>query len=226
MPKNVPLPIETKEIPPPGEEREKKPTGFTIQLPEEFKNRIPEEMQKKEEIPEESPVKEEIPEETSPKEEMPSDFKEENCVMVGDTKIEIKPTKLKYFRNKAASGYGIIKGVFKFCHPAKVIWTIVTSVDINMVGHIPVSDRIAMVSRAYDSMNTFLPDEHIACVRVEFAKGPLFVPFTRFPVVFTLTIDCAIISYIVSSSFVYADSLFGEIVDVRCFHGLIYYAFE
>jgi hypothetical protein len=31
--------------------------------------------------------------------------------MIGTQKIEIKPTKLKYFRNKAASAYGIIKAV-------------------------------------------------------------------------------------------------------------------
>jgi glutamate mutase epsilon subunit len=31
--------------------------------------------------------------------------------MIGGNKIEIKPTKLKYFRNKAASAYGVIKAV-------------------------------------------------------------------------------------------------------------------
>ena len=52
-----------------------------------------------------------VPNESPEKTEKPSDFVEENCVMVGDKKIEIKPTKLKYFRNKAASGYGIIKAI-------------------------------------------------------------------------------------------------------------------
>ena len=42
---------------------------------------------------------------------MPSDNNENNCVIVDGQKIEIKPTKLKYFRNKGASGYGIIKAV-------------------------------------------------------------------------------------------------------------------
>ena len=51
--------------------------------------------------------KKESPEKT----EKPSDVPEENCVMVGGKKIEIKPTKLKYFRNKAASAYGVIKAV-------------------------------------------------------------------------------------------------------------------
>ena len=51
------------------------------------------------------------PEVSPEKQEKPSDLLEENCVLVGDQKIEIKPTKLKYFRNKAASAYGIIKAV-------------------------------------------------------------------------------------------------------------------
>ena len=81
------------------------PTGFTIKL------NNPEESQPKENIPEEMKEKEDIPEESSEKKETPSDFKEENCVEVDGQKIEIKPTKLKYFRNKAASGYGVIKAV-------------------------------------------------------------------------------------------------------------------
>ena len=62
-------------------------------------------------VPEESKQLENTPEASPEKEEKPSDFLEENCVLVGENKIEIKPTKLKYFRNKAASAYGIIKVV-------------------------------------------------------------------------------------------------------------------
>ncbi len=62
-------------------------------------------------IPNESSQKETIPDASPEKEEKPSDFLEENCVLVGENKIEIKPTKLKYFRNKAASAYGVIKAV-------------------------------------------------------------------------------------------------------------------
>lgn len=62
-------------------------------------------------IPEESPKKENTPEASPEKAEKPSDQIEDNCVVIGDKKIEIKPTKLKYFRNKAASAYGIIKAV-------------------------------------------------------------------------------------------------------------------
>ena len=64
-----------------------------------------------EETPEESKLLEETPEETPPKTEMPSDLKLENCIEIDGQKIEIKPTKLKYFRNKGASAYGIIKAV-------------------------------------------------------------------------------------------------------------------
>lgn len=105
MPKTIPMPTAIKENPPPEAEKSKMPTGFTIKLdkPQEtkFKENIPEEMKEKEDLPEGSPEKK----------EMPSNLKEENCVEVDGQKIEIKPTKLKYFRNKAASGYGIIKTV-------------------------------------------------------------------------------------------------------------------
>ena len=64
-----------------------------------------------EETPDPSKHIETNPEVSQPKEEMPSDFNEENCVVVNGHKVEIKPTKLKYFRNKGASAYGIIKAV-------------------------------------------------------------------------------------------------------------------
>lgn len=62
-------------------------------------------------VPNETKQLTETPEATPRKEEMPSDVNEENCVYVNGKRIEIKPTKLKYFRNKAASAYGIIKTV-------------------------------------------------------------------------------------------------------------------
>jgi len=71
----------------------------------------PNESPKLDATPNETPKIEETPEASPSKEEKPSDLLEENCVMVGGKKIEIKPTKLKYFRNKAASAYGIIKVV-------------------------------------------------------------------------------------------------------------------
>ena len=62
-------------------------------------------------VPEQTEQIQTIPEVSPEKAEKPSDVIEENCVTIGDKKIELKPTKLKYFRNKAASAYGIIKAV-------------------------------------------------------------------------------------------------------------------
>lgn len=101
MPKPTPIPTVAKEIPPPEEDKTKKPTGFTIKYKDP----------RQPEIPEETKVMEDMPEAASENKELPSDLKEENCVEIDGQKIEIKPTKLKYFRNKSASGYGIIKAV-------------------------------------------------------------------------------------------------------------------
>lgn len=60
-------------------------------------------------VPTETELKEETPNASPEKQEKPSTVKEENCVIIGGVKIELKPTKLKYFRNKAASGYSLIK---------------------------------------------------------------------------------------------------------------------
>jgi len=86
---------------------------FNKEAPNDIKldKEQPEETPKLSIVPEESKQLEITPEASPEKEEKPSDFIEENCVMVGSKKVEIKPTKLKYFRNKAASAYGIIKAV-------------------------------------------------------------------------------------------------------------------
>ena len=77
----------------------------------ELKSENPEKIAELEETPDESKLVEIIPEASPEKEEKPSDFVDENCVIVNGKKIEIKPTKLKYFRNKAASAYGVIKAI-------------------------------------------------------------------------------------------------------------------
>ena len=86
---------------------------FNKEAPEksELKQDKPEETKKLETTPVKTNLIETVPEASPEKEEKPSDFIEENCVVVNDKKIEIKPTKLKYFRNKAASAFGIIKAV-------------------------------------------------------------------------------------------------------------------
>lgn len=106
MPKSIPLETPITEVPPiePLE---------TPDIPPEKKLKIvnPDQTELKDEIPEESPKIETTPEPSPNKEEMPSELNEENCVVVNGKKIEIKPTKLKYFRNKGASAYGIIKAI-------------------------------------------------------------------------------------------------------------------
>lgn len=102
MPK-LPNSTPVKDSPPPESEKSAMPFGFKIKTPEET--------QVINETPAETEEKKDTPEGTKEKEDLPSGLKEENCVVIGGNKIEIKPTKLKYFRNKAASGYGIIKNV-------------------------------------------------------------------------------------------------------------------
>ncbi len=62
-------------------------------------------------VPEQTALVDNTPEASPEKEEKPSTVIEENCVTIGENKIELKPTKLKYFRNKAASAYGLIKAI-------------------------------------------------------------------------------------------------------------------
>ena len=114
MPK-LPNPSPVKEMPDGFFEDKKTPNESELKnsQPSESPklNETPEESKKIETTPIESEKLEATPDASPEKTEMPSDFLEENCVMVGGKKIEIKPTKLKYFRNKAASAYGIIKAV-------------------------------------------------------------------------------------------------------------------
>lgn len=61
------------------------------------------------EQPEETEMNREAPEESKLNREPPEDFPKENCIKLGDDFIEIKPTKLKYFRNKMAASYSVLK---------------------------------------------------------------------------------------------------------------------
>jgi len=61
-------------------------------------------------VPQPTELKTETPAPSEEK-EMPSPVPEKDCVTIVDQKIQIKPTKLRYFRNKAASGYGLIKAI-------------------------------------------------------------------------------------------------------------------
>ena len=106
MPKPLPHQTPVNNSPPEETLEERKIPNKTDE-----KDKTPEESQLREDIPEESKQKETTPDPSPKKEEMPSDLNEENCVTIDGKKVEIKPTKLKYFRNKAASAYGIIKVV-------------------------------------------------------------------------------------------------------------------
>ena len=53
--------------------------------------------------------KKEVPEQTQLERELPKIEKEENCIKLGERMIEIKPTKLKYFRNRTVSIYSALK---------------------------------------------------------------------------------------------------------------------
>lgn len=61
------------------------------------------------EMPQERNEAMEIPEAKELDKEQPSVENEANCITLGGRKIEIKPTKLKYFRNRTASIYSAQK---------------------------------------------------------------------------------------------------------------------
>lgn len=52
-----------------------------------------------------------VPKESGLTKEAPETIPKENCVVIDGIEVEIKPTKLKYFRNKMASAYGVLKMV-------------------------------------------------------------------------------------------------------------------
>lgn len=62
-------------------------------------------------VPDQTAFVETIPEQTPLKEETPSILHEENCIEINGRLIEIKPTKLKYFRNRTVSIYGVLKQI-------------------------------------------------------------------------------------------------------------------
>lgn len=61
------------------------------------------------EIPKENKRRKKVPEAKELDKEMPTPDHPENCVTLKGKTIEIKPTKLKYFRNRTASVYKLLK---------------------------------------------------------------------------------------------------------------------
>ena len=116
MPRPIPFPTKAKKTP----ETE---TKEIVEQPVETAeiNEKPTETSELETKLETQPIVEETPvpaslNETTPelspeKREMPSNYKEENCVIIDGKKIEIKPTKLTYFRNQSAATYNALKNI-------------------------------------------------------------------------------------------------------------------
>ena len=73
------------------EVKEPGPSPETVKVPAETRKEIP--------APD---PKTEVP-------PVPSDVKQENCIIINGQQVEIKPTKLKYFRNRTASIYAVLK---------------------------------------------------------------------------------------------------------------------
>lgn len=115
MPKPIPFPIGPKAQPQGTELTQETPveTAPVQTIPNESPPNInePNVSPAIEETPDETPKLEEMPEHSQPKVELPPNVDPENCIILNGKVFEVKPTKLKYFRNKAAAGYGIIKSV-------------------------------------------------------------------------------------------------------------------
>lgn len=61
--------------------------------------------------PQSKDIIEDVPAMTNIKEDVPTDLSEINKVIVNGQKVQIKPTKFKYFRNRTTSIYRILKAV-------------------------------------------------------------------------------------------------------------------
>lgn len=72
-----------------------------LDVPEMTKNNV--------ETPIETAAPTALPEKASEDREMTREVNEENIVTINDKRIEIKPTKLKYFRNRTASIFSVLK---------------------------------------------------------------------------------------------------------------------
>lgn len=115
MPRPIPFPTKAKPKPDETEMVLQQPTETAINTEQVAESPVPQEK------PNQTPIMEEKPEASPPnnteldptpgKQEMPSDFKEENCVIIDGKKIEIKPTKLAYFRNQSAASYNALKNI-------------------------------------------------------------------------------------------------------------------
>ena len=62
-------------------------------------------------IPEQTQLNKGVPDPKELNKEIPPDYKEENCITLKGRVFEIKPTKMKYFRNGTANIFTILKNI-------------------------------------------------------------------------------------------------------------------
>lgn len=108
-------------------------------------------------VPTPSKKKKEIPTPTELSKEVPKIEHEENCIRFGDRLVEIKPTKLKYFRNRTASIYSALKLVpqNEFLAYEKGVFDKERDSDQILFDFlVAVFDDGTLVRNHYDDMNT------------------------------------------------------------------------
>ena len=90
-----------------------KESNFTKSAPvePEMKKEAPSQPELTRETPTETDLTKEVPTGTELKKEVPPTLKPENCIEVDGEVREIKPTKLKYFRNKMAGVHTVLKNI-------------------------------------------------------------------------------------------------------------------
>lgn len=78
-------------------------------MPDQAEEKVtPTPSRKQKKTPEEAPLDKDIPKEKSLKAELPPVVNPENVITIGGEQREIKPTKLKYQRNRTAAAYRIL----------------------------------------------------------------------------------------------------------------------
>lgn len=112
---------------------------------------------KKKTVPKANTSQKEVPQETELNRAMPPEVNPENCVTINGETIEIKPTKIKYQRNRTAASYRILE-----IYPlADILAWDKGVVDPERDGDqvvfdflVAVFDNAKLVTRLYDSMDT------------------------------------------------------------------------
>ncbi len=118
---------------------------------------VPAQNKKRKTVPKENTTQKEAPNETALTKAMPAEVDPNNCVTINGETVEIKPTKIKYQRNRTAAAYHILE-----LYPlADILAWDKGVVDPDRDGDQVVFDFLTavfdngkLVSRLYDSMTT------------------------------------------------------------------------